>query len=410
MKRLKNWFGGGRRPLRDFEIPLDLTCDAFIADPAPIYEVLRARHPMCPVSTGGYILTRHGDIMAALSSPILGNAPARFSVLAPRHRDKTVAAALAANIPPFLDKPEHVPARRALSHAFYRTFEAMSGRVEDIANEEVSRHRGGSRLDLISQIARPFAVRFMAAFVGLPHEPDALVRTSEALFDLFAPIADRTRFDATNQALEEARRFVKESVTAARRNPGADLISELCRLSEGSDGRSDEQIADNAILVLADGIQNVEAAIAMALSLLQKEKDVRQALADGTVDPRQVARECIRLSTPGQIIPRVVRQTGFVCGQELSEGTPVFLALGSANLDGDVHHEPEAFWVHRDTGPVLSFGAGRHSCIGEPMAVMMVGAMIKSLVVHGAGIQPGRLQYQSRFGHRWPVELPVTVS
>jgi hypothetical protein len=51
---------------------------AFFADPEAIYTPLRAQAPIAPVKQGGFLLTRHADIVAAFSDAALGNAPSRF--------------------------------------------------------------------------------------------------------------------------------------------------------------------------------------------------------------------------------------------------------------------------------------------------------------------------------------------
>ena len=86
---------------------MDLLSPEVVADPYPLYAALRRDHPLAELVQGGYLLTRHADVMAAFTNPDLGNAPSRFSVLAARNRGKYVAADIAANIPPFHDMPEH---------------------------------------------------------------------------------------------------------------------------------------------------------------------------------------------------------------------------------------------------------------------------------------------------------------
>lgn len=390
---------GASRPKGKPELPLDLTAPGFVQDPAPVYAWLRENAPLAEVASGGFLLTRHADIKAAFVNPGLGNTPSRFSVLSARHRQTHVAADVAAHIPPFLDKPDHVPMRKALSAAFFDSFGAAQAWLPELASQMVAQRRG-QPFDLIADLAQPYVCTVMARFVGLPQDLEAIGVAADRFFHLFAPIRDREVLERTNAALTEARAFVLAAVAARQAQPQEDLISHLLAAGLGP-----LEVADNALLVLADGIENIKAGIAMALDVA-----LAKGLRGHEADIDAITRECLRLSTPGQIIPRVTRAPITLLGQDLGEGVPVFLALGSANLDPQAHPDPLTFRPDRDLKDALLFGQGRHRCIGEPLGVLQVSAMLTALLQ--AGVQrtdDAPLRYLPRFGHRWPAAMAVRV-
>ncbi len=87
---------------------------------------------------------------------------------------------------------------------------------------------------------------------------------------------------------------------------------------------SPQQVVDNAYLVLADGIENIEA------------------------------------------------------------GMPVFLVLGSVNLDPAAHPDPLTFRPHHADAPVRTFGAGQHGCIVAQLGRLQITALIAALLAAGA--------------------------
>ena len=98
-------------------------------------------------------------------------------------------------------------------------------------------------------------------------------------------------------------------------------------------------------------------------------------------------------------------------GVQLTEGTPIFLALGSANRDPDLHPDPDRFDPTRDHSGVLMFGQGRHRCIGAPLGQMLVTQGARALVDRPFTLvsDPTRITYHKRLGHRWPVEVLARI-
>jgi hypothetical protein len=185
-------------------LPLDPTGKSFVADPFPTYRWLRSHAPACPLKGGGYLLTRHHDVVAALTCPLLGNAPSRFSALAPRNEAKYVAAAMASRLPPFLDMPGHRASRRALVKAFFQTIPGFSTVLEVTAEAHLARIPAVTSVDLLA-VASEFSCAVMARVVGLDLPPGEIKSATTAFFHLFAPVTDAVQFAAGNERLEHAR-------------------------------------------------------------------------------------------------------------------------------------------------------------------------------------------------------------
>ncbi|MFD0541383.1 cytochrome P450 [Actinomadura luteofluorescens] len=55
-------------------------------------------------------------------------------------------------------------------------------------------------------------------------------------------------------------------------------------------------------------------------------------------------------------------------GRQVREGDRVLLLVGSANRDPRVFADADAYDLDRDTSPLVSFGGGRHFCLGANLA------------------------------------------
>jgi cytochrome P450 len=314
---------------------------------------------------------------------------------------------MASRLPPFLDMPDHRLPRQALTKAFFSTFAAFSPAIDAIAKHHVDRL--APRVDLVRAAASPFACETMARFVGIDEPAEALKAVSSSFFQLFAPITDSSAFASVNKDLAKGRGIIGRSLQSRRRRRGSDLLSRLLDYQEGAPALSDDHIIDLAFLIVADGIENIEPAVALVFRRIVGDEGVyRRCLQPASIEP--FVREALRLETPAQLIPRVARESFQLHDRSIPEGMPVFLALGSANRDPRVIAQAEAFDEEREDKAV-TFGLGRHRCIGEPLAVAMIEALVRALLRRGASQSPAdrRFVFQQRFGHRWPTSAMIDV-
>ncbi len=383
-------------------LPLDLLSGGFVADPYPSYAWLRQNSPVCELEGGGYLLTGHGDILAAFTNADLGNAPSRFSTLAARNAEKYVAADLASHIPPFLDAPEHRAMRQMVSRSFFNSFKDFGGTLDVLAREKVAHLRVGD--DLVETSAAPFAVSAMMAFCGINASAAEMKPLTQAFFHLFAPLKDPRVFEDVNLALSAFRALIATSLNAGA--PKGSLLAHMQGFQMENGGISDAQIVDNCLLVFADGVENIEAGAA-SLMLVFEQAGIWKDLENGVIELDYAVREGLRLQTPAQLVPRVARKDCAIGGVSIKKDMPVFLALASANRDPEVYERPDNFEINRDLSGVATFGQGRHRCIGEPLAIAQLTALMREILKARFRPKVVDVSYQPRVGHRWPEGLIV---
>ncbi len=364
-----------------------LTDPALIANFKNRSRALRAEKPVCPVSGGGVLLLLAEDVKSAFSNPALSNQPSRFSALAPKNKGKYVAASVAANILPFLDAPRHVTLRKWAGQAFFKHFQDFEGQIAPIADNHCSGLGQEPQL-LVEDVARKYVVDVIGKFVGIDVSPDDMKRSTSALFRLFAPAADAETFAKTNTGLSLARQQLSAALAARRADNEPCLLNALDASypSDLPDTDRELLIIDNALLFLADGVENVEAAIGMVMM---------QHARSGAEITQTFVRQAIAADTPGQTIARVATQDMLISDVQVKAGTPVFLSLASAN---DSAAGTDDF----------TFGRGRHKCIGEHLAIAMVTAMCQGLAAHQPKIDVSHLTFRGMFGHKWPRHIYIS--
>src|SRR6267154_1546597 len=102
------------------------------------------------------------------------------------------------------------------------------------------------------------------------------------------------------------------------------------------------------------------------LYLLYTHDDQRQRLIDNPSLIPDAIEECLRLGSNGYFtFPRIATRDTEVGGTRILKGTVVRPSPLAPNYDPDAFPDPLRFDIHRKPKRILSFGAGRHHCIGN---------------------------------------------
>ena len=390
------------------DMTLDLTDPKVIASFKEVSESIHKKQPTCPLKSGGLLLLDPADIKSVFSNKLFSNQPSRFSALAPKNKNKHTAAAVAANIPPFLDAPEHMEVRRWLSKAFFARLKQFDPDINRISAQQLAKNKVDHQYLLVEELARQFVTQTMIEFVGISGPTDNIKDYTLALFRLFAPAKNAQEYQKTNEALQQARAGILQSLQLRRADQSQCLLNIMDQTPVdffGTQQHKDLMIADNALLILADGMENVEAAIGLVIMRWFEQNtsiDTSTGTSTDTISTDFV-RDCIRQDTPGQTIPRIAAKDMIINGEKVAAGTPVFLSLASANSQSESGED-------YNFGEDYSFGRGRHRCIGEQLAISMITVFCNDLIKMHPTVDKSGLVYAPMFGHKWPREVKVTLT
>lgn len=358
-----------------------------------ISSAIRKTRPICPVTGGGVILLSKEDVEAAFTSDALSNQPSRFSALAAKNADKYIAASVASHIPPFLDGPQHVAVRKWVMRAFFDRLAAFQPDIEGFAERHVAALDPSKEYVLIEDIARHYVVDVMSHFIGLTISSAQIKDFTSALFRLFAPIESAEIFAQTNKHLNDARTAILHALSHSRNSDQNNLLS-LLDQAEGphiTGATRDHLIADNALLILADGLENVEAGIGLVMIRWAEGGHAPNAITDAFV------YDTLHACTPGQTIARIARKPMVMGGEKIAAGSPVFLSLASANAQSD----PDRSYT---------FGRGRHKCIGEKLAIDIITHYCAQLAQRAPDVITHQQSFAPMFGHKWPRRVGISVT
>lgn len=384
----------------------------FVQNPYPAYETLRDHDPVHRTAFGFWVLTRHEHIVAALNDPRLSNAPAPYAVVNRKNRHRYVAADVANTIIPFLDPPEHTPPRRLIASEFHAHLKGRAGMIEGIADDLLTGLPGTAEIEFLRDFATPFAVRTISRFMGYPdQDADLLKSWSNWFFYLFTAMPSVEILQGVNQALTEFREYSGQIVEQRRRAPRDDLISRLLHASREGYSLSERELIDNCMLIFADGVENVESGLATAVATFLQHPDQLDLMMRCPELVESAVEECIRHQPPAQFIGRIALEEIEIGAKTIRPTDVVILVLASANRDPRAIPDPDRFDIGRKDLRHLSFGRGRHSCIGGSLVVKEFQIALRAIFdgSRRISLRDQDITWTARMGHRWPEALNLTL-
>jgi cytochrome P450 len=385
---------------------LDPHDPAFIADPYPTYESLRAT---CPVHHsehygGFWLLTRYADVRAAAVDwkTYTSAVPGVTAIPMVNQRDT-------AQIPIELDPPEHSRYRHLLQPAFRRD------RVAALKPELEQRLRGlWERLlaqrsgDLVADVVVPFSVSTLGRFLGLPQEDTTLWLGWARR--MFASTLDRAGAVA---ASEELAAYIDELVAVREAAPGEDFFSDLLAARLDGRGLTRDEIRAMGVVMLIAGHETSANAMAYALVQLLRDRTLLERLRAEPGIVETAVEEMLRVSSPIQMFGRNARHDVELHGEVIGEGDVVALGYGPANHDPEVFEDPYACVLDRTPNRHLTFGMGHHLCIGAPVARLEMAVMLEQAPAPLERVQLDALRpprWKPRGDQRGWSRIPVTIT
>ncbi|WP_406838184.1 cytochrome P450 [Streptomyces sp. AHU1] len=368
---------------------------AFVADPYPAYEELRARgrvHYYEP--TNQWLVPHHADVSALLRDRRLGRTyQHRFT-----HEDFGRTAPPPEHEPFHvlndhgmldLEPPDHTRIRRLVSKAFTpRTVERLKPYVEGLAGELVDRLVEAGGGDLLTDVAEPLPVSVIAEMLGVPESERAPLRPWSA--DICGMYELNPSEEAARKAVRasvEFTEYLRGLIEARRKEPGDDLISGLIAAHDEGDRLTEQEMISTCVLLLNAGHEaTVNATVNGWWALFRHPGQLAALRADHALIPTAV-EELMRYDTPLQLFERWVLDDIEIDGTTVPRGAEIAMLFGSANRDAAVFEDPDALDLSRAENPHISFSAGIHYCIGAPLARIELAASMSALLTRAPGLR-----------------------
>ena len=377
-------------------------------DPYPTYARLRSEAPVYRSEEFDFwALSRHEDVLGAFRNvDTFSNSwgvsldPSAFSPDA--HKMMSFLA---------LDPPKHTRMRSLVGKGFTPSkVNAMETRIREITLEHLVPALERGTFDFVEDFAGKVPMDVISELVGVPVADRAELRR---LADLVLHRDDGV-FDVPQEGMDAALTLVgyyEVMIDERRRSRRDDLTSALIDAEIDGDRLTDEEIVAFLFLMVVAGNETTTKLLANAWYWGWRNPDER---AKPFADPGRVAdwaEETLRYDTSSQMLLRVTRQSIEFHGTRIAEGERVLLLAGSANRDDAVFPDPERYDLDRDTTKLVSFGSGRHFCMGAPLARLEARIALGELVSRVADyeVDPAGMMRVHSINVRGLASLPTTV-
>jgi cytochrome P450 len=298
---------------------LDLRGEAFRTDPHGVLRGLREADWRAETDLGTAVL-RFDEVQAVLSSWSLRTEPA--------------------DALPGLDGAEHHRVRRSVGRAFTaRRVEGFRSEAGFLADELID-GLGGS-IDFVADFARPFALRALCRFVGVPEELREWAASEELGDDVIGDLLDQRR-----------------------RTPVDDLLSSLVDQS-----LTEAESRSLVVTLLVAGRRTVECQLSAGVAAFLEHPEQWRLLAEDSALAGATAEEVVRFSPAALVgLPRVAKEDIVLNGVTLPAGSRVLPVTGSANRDAAVFSRPDRLDITVARTAHLTYGGGIHYCLGAGLA------------------------------------------
>lgn len=263
------------------------------------------------------------------------------------------------------DPPLHNHVRKALNPSFSpAAAAAFDADIRTMADLVIDTFADDGECRLIEQFTAVFPGRFFFKHIMGVDSPDDLSRMSDAAERMLA--GDHTGVDEFNAFNENLLR------SRADTEPRGDVIDVILALE--IDGEPASWEYKNSVLanVAVGGLETTSKMLARSLHFLALNPEVRRHLCENPSDIELAVEECLRLFTSAWYLGRTATEDTEVAGTAIPKNGFVMLAWAAANRDPEVYDRPEEFDMHRPVQRHLTFGSGRHRCLGSHLARRML--------------------------------------
>jgi cytochrome P450 len=273
---------------------------------------------------------------------------------------------------------EHRTNRALVSPPFRKSLmpQLVPPLLEPVAHELVDRFEAKGRADLVADFTSRYPFIVISRLLGLPrHSEHDIKRWAVGMFHI------RNRYDYALRCSREFTDFVRPILQQRRVEPGDDLISRLVTTEVDGTRLDDEEVFDFLRMLFPAGADTTYLGLGSTLySLLTHPHQMDLVRADPAALCRWAGEEGMRLNPPTAWINRVNPSDVIWNDIAIPAGASLMLGVMAANRDPAVYPDPDRFDVHRRPAAVVTFGYGKHFCLGAPLARAEVDVALRVLL------------------------------
>lgn len=406
------------------EAHADITShDTYLADfPHATFERMRAEEPVSWVTEGDgsgfWAITKHADVIEVSRDydRFTASRGIRIEAMDP---DELEARRSMMEF----DPPEHTRLRRLVQPGFTpkvtATYEEAFRRLVRVVLDRVLPL---GQFDFVTEIARELPIRMLCRLLGIPEEDAGqMVAWGDQMISNADPeytpvIIDKVDTEEyrllpfRSPAALEVFRYAEDIARERRAEPKDDIITTLLTAEPDGEPLTDLEFKNFFTLLMVAGNETTRHTISHGLMFLDENRRQLDWWRDDVAGRSAGATdEILRASAVTMHFRRTVTGDTEVRGVPMSQGDRVVVWYTSANYDSDVFEDPYAFDLSRKPNPHLTFGTGRHKCLGASLAELEVRVFFEEFLQRVTDFEVGEADRLRSNFIRGIKHLPVQV-
>lgn len=377
----------------------NLVDDETIKNPRPFWDWLRREAPVYEVpgaaaedEPGYFLISRYEDVLGAVRNhEAFSSELAAIITRGPDGQPRLAVTDLIgqpqARVLGVADGEMHSIQRRLVGRTFSPSRMALwSDLAGEIAERCLDHVSGAGEIDIVTALALPLPLELVTRLIGLPLEdqPKLQAWTDHALQlpnGMAAPEELEEAWEATNHF----HAYLGDRLDEEINSPGKEVIGDLAKAvhahGRGEEGLERWEAAAVLYHLVVGGVDTTVGRIAAAAFYAAEQPEFWDRMRDDPACIPGFVEEILRLDISSFGSYRRTTRDVEIAGVSLPKGSTVTLLWGSANRDSDKFPDPERIMLDRsNVGEHLSFGNGKHLCLGMSLARMEIRVALQALL------------------------------
>lgn len=321
------------------------------------------------------------------------------------------------------DPPDHTRLRRLVQPGFtpkvVATYEsAFRSLVGHVLDDVLAM----GEFDFVTEIARELPIRMLCRLLGVPESDSGkMVDWGDQMISNADPeytpvIIDKVDTEEyrllpfRSPAALEIFRYAEDIALERRREPRDDIITTLLTAEPDGEPLTDLEFKNFFTLMMVAGNETTRHTISHGLVYLANHPEqLATWMADPAASSELATEEILRASSVTMHFRRTATEDTEIRGVPVAAGDKVVMWYTSANYDDEQFADPFTFDITREPNNHVTFGTGRHVCLGASLARLEVRVFFEEFLSRVSGFEvgePDRLRSNFISGIK---HLPVAV-
>jgi cytochrome P450 len=397
------------------------------ADPRPIYDRLRAAHPVYWTPLDFWYVTSYDlakqvvrDAATFSSDPKRSSAakiPAADNEVSRFHQDPdSPAFQMLRRLLLFLDPPDHTRLRRLVGRAFTSSvIQSRTPAIRAVIDSELDALRDRDEFDLLSDFGLQFPTKVILELVGIESDQAPMyLDTAQSVITLNDMSSTAAELEAAVARVEQTSAAIAGTISALDGAGGDNLLATMVSALDDGDRLTEEELVAMILLLVIAGHETTAYTLGSSIYHLLRDADQLEILRRQSAAIPTAVEELLRFEGAARhSVPRwATRDIDLGDGVRIREGDTVYASLQAADHDPSVFECPNQLDVLRDPNPHIAFGFGAHFCVGAPLARLELKLALEALLRRTSSFELGTdaIEWRHSFTIRGPKTLPLRAA